>query len=187
MIERSLILVKHDGVVKGLIGEIIRRFERASLKLVGMKMILPDEGLANNHYVVTDEWAASVAAKTRKSFAAKGIEMKETDKEIATRIQQWNIGFLREGPVVALVLEGPHAVELGRKIVGPTEPKTAPPGTIRGDYSIESYALSDAKQRPVRNIVHASGTVEEAQREIGLWFDDNELYHYEGPHDKHIN
>ncbi len=186
MIEKSLIMIKPDGVMKGLIGEVIKRFESTNLKVVGMKMVLADERLADQHYLMTEEWANSLGNKTREAYKAKGIEMKETNMEIATRIQKWNVDFLREGPVVAFVIEGPHAVELGRKLVGNTEPRQALPGTIRGDFSLESYALSDEKQRPVRNIIHASGSVEEAQREIALWFSNEDLYKYKGAHDSHI-
>lgn len=186
MIERTLILVKHDGVLKGLVGEILKRFEQTGLKIIGLKMVKADDHTASNHYVVTDEWANALAEKTKKSYAEKGIAMKETPKQIADRVQKMNKIFLLEGPVVAFVLEGPHAVDLGRKIVGSTEPRQALPGTIRGDFSLDSYALSDNKQRSVRNLVHASGTKIEADREITLWFTQQELHSYKGLHDHHI-
>ncbi|MDP1694519.1 MAG: nucleoside-diphosphate kinase [Candidatus Woesearchaeota archaeon] len=186
MIERTLILVKHDGVVRGLIGEILKRFEHIGLKIVGLKMVKATDHIAGNHYVVTEEWANALAEKTKKSYAEKGIEMKETPKQIADRVQRMNKIFLQEGPIVAIVLEGPHAVDLGRKIVGSTEPRQALPGTIRGDFSLDSYAVSDKKKRSVRNLVHASGTPAEADREIALWFTQQELYSYTGLHDHHL-
>lgn len=186
MIERTLILVKHDGVVRGLIGEILKRFEHIGLKIVGLKMVKATDHMVSNHYLVTEEWANALAEKTKKSYAEKGIEMKETPKQIADRVQKMNKIFLQEGPVVAFVLEGPHAVDLGRKIVGSTEPRQALPGTIRGDFSLDSYTLSDKKQRSVRNLVHASGTKAEADREIALWFAPEELYPYTGLHDHHL-
>ncbi len=186
MIERTLVLIKHDGVSRSLVGTIIGRFELMGLKIAGLKMVWADDKLASNQYQLTKEWTKSVAEKTRKAFAEKGITMKETDEEIAKRIQSWNKNFLREGPIVAIVLEGPHAVELCRKIVGHTEPRQALPGTIRGDFSYESYTIGDIKQRPIRNLVHASGTKEEAEREINLWFTRHELHDYELPHEKHI-
>ncbi len=178
MKERTLILVKHDGVLKGLVGEIIKRFESIGLNVVGMKMIWADEGLADKHYLTTPEWIKTLADKTRKAFKERGIELKDTDEQLAGRVKDWNKKFLKEGPVVAIVFEGPHAVELGRKLVGHTEPRQALPGTIRGDYSFDSYQLGDKEQRPIRNLVHASGTQEEAEREIALWFKKNEIYEY---------
>ncbi len=186
MIERTLILVKHDGVLKGLVGEVLKRFEQVGLKIAGLKMVKATDHIANNHYVVTEEWANALAEKTKKSYAEKGIAMKETPKQIAERVQKMNKTFLQEGPVIAMVFEGPHAVELGRKLVGSTEPRQALPGTIRGDFALDSYALSDKKGRSVRNIVHASGTKMEADREIGLWFTTQELHSYKGLHDHHI-
>ena len=178
MIERTLILVKHDGVARGLIGEVIKRFENMGMDMGGMKMIWADERTADKHYVATKEWVKGVAEKTRKAFAERGIAIKDSDEEIANRVKEWNKRFLCEGPVVALVVQGPHAVELGRKIIGHTEPRQALPGTIRGDFSFDSYQLGDKEQRPIRNLVHASGSREEAEREIALWFDKKEISAY---------
>ncbi|MEK6903651.1 MAG: nucleoside-diphosphate kinase [Nanoarchaeota archaeon] len=186
VIERSLILIKPDGVMKGLVGDIVKRFEQMRLNLVAMKMILADDRLADQHYLFTESWANALGEKTREAYQKKGIELKESNFELAQRVKKWNMSFLREGPVVAFVVEGPHAVELGRKLVGNTEPRQALPGTIRGDFSFDSYALSDAQQRPVRNIIHASGTVVEAEREIGLWFSADEIYKYRGLADHSI-
>ncbi len=184
--ERTLILVKHDGVLKGLVGEILKRFEQIGLKIVGLKLVKASDMMASNHYVVTEEWANALAEKTKKSYAEKGMTLKETPKQIAERVQKMNKIFLQEGPVVAIALEGPHAIDLGRKIVGSTEPRQASPGTIRGDFALDSYALSDNKGRSVRNLVHASGTKAEADREISLWFTAQELYSYKGVHDHHL-
>ena len=186
MIERTLILIKHDGVYRCLIGEIVKRFESVGLKIVGMKMVWADENLASNHYQITQEWAKSVAEKTKKAYIEKGVELKESDMQIAKKIQNMNSKFLREGPVIAIVFEGPHAIEICRKIVGHTEPRQALPGTIRGDLALESYQLGDIKQRSVRNLIHASSDVKEAKREIELWFTQDEIHPYENIHDKHI-
>lgn len=186
MIEKTLILVKHDGVLKGLIGEIIKRLENLGLKIVGLKMVWADEKLAFNHYKVTKEWATDVFTKTKNTYEKQGKKFEFSEPmEYGKMIQSWNIGFLKEGPVVAIVAQGPHAVELVRKIVGSTEPRQAIPGTIRGDYSFESYQISDSKKRPVRNLVHASGSVDEAKREISLWFKKEELHEY--PHFSEAN
>lgn len=106
--------------------------------------------------------------------------MKETDEEIGARARQWNTSAL-DKHVVAIVFEGPHAVEAGRKIVRPAKPRPAPPGTIRGDFSVDSFRLGDEKQRPTRNLVRASGSIDEADKEIKAWFDKNEIHDY----DKH--
>ena len=187
MIEKTLIIVKHDGVLKGLIGEVIKRFENMGLKVAAMKMVWANEEVAKNHYQVTDEWANNVFTKAKESYEKQGKEFEfDNAKEYAGMIQSWNVNFLKEGPVVAIVFEGPHAVELGRKLVGDTQPRTALPGTIRGDFAYESYQISDVKKRPVRNIVHASGAVDEAEREIQLWFNEDEIHEYPHPLDKHI-
>lgn len=175
LIERTFIAVKHDGVQRGLVGEIIRRFEQRGLKLVGIKMVLPTEDIAGKHYVLTPSFIEKLGENTRKAAATKGIELTETNEEIASRVRKWNIQYLMEGPVIAMVWEGFHAIEIGRKIVGHAEARQAPIGTIRGDFSVESYAMADKIGRPLRNLVHASGNDEEARHEIALWFVDGEV------------
>ncbi len=157
MKERTLVLVKPDGVQRGLIGEVIRRFENAGLKIVGMKMVWIDKEFSKKHY---------------KSHVGKFF-YERLEKAIT------------EGPVVAMVLEGIHAVEVVRKIVGPTEPKEAPPGTIRGDFAHHSMRYTDEMKKVVANIVHASGNAEEAAQEVSLWFDKSELHSYITVHEKH--
>lgn len=186
MIERTLILVKHDGVLRSLVGEIVKRFENIGLKIVGMKMIWADKKMAQNHYVVTDEWANDVYTKAKSAAEKSGRNFPYSDaKKYASNIQKNNTDFLTEGPVVAIVLEGHHSVELGRKLVGSTEPRQATPGTIRGDFMHDSYKVADGKGRSVRNLVHASGTPEEANREIPLWFENKELHSYKKSLDEH--
>ncbi len=154
MIEQSLVLLKPDAVKRCLVGEIIKRFEQKGLRITGMKLIWADEDLASKHYGDLDV---------------------RVSKEVKDRMVQ----FLTEGPVVALVLEGVEAVEVVRKIVGATEPKTALPGTIRGDYAHVSIKHADAQNKGVMNLIHASGKPEEAKVEIDLWFKDEELHSYE--------
>ncbi|HLD12146.1 MAG TPA: nucleoside-diphosphate kinase [Candidatus Nanoarchaeia archaeon] len=185
--ERTLVIVKHDGVIRGIAGEIISRFEKVGLKIIGMKMLWADENVAEKHYIVTDEWAKGVFEKTKTTYEKEGKKFPFTNhKEYGTMIKNWNKTFLQEGPVIALVLEAPHVIEVVRKMVGNTEPRQAIPGTIRGDYIYDSYAIADTKQRPIRNLIHASGNKEEATREISLWFTERELHHYETPFDKHF-
>ena len=160
-VERTLVLVKPDGVQRALTGEVIKRFEGIGLKIVGAKMVWVNEEFARKHY-------SDVAAR-------KG-----------EKVFQGLLGLITMGPVMALVFEGVEAVEVVRKLCGPTEPRTAAPGTIRGDYAHVSYAFCDVADEAVRNIVHASGSKPEAKTEIALWFKDNELFSYPSVHDMHI-
>ena len=184
--EKTLVLIKPDGVERGLIGKIIDRFESSGLKVTAMKMVHATKELAEKHYPLDEEWAKNVFEKTKKSYEKDGKEMKyKTHLELGKTIQSWLMQFITENPVVAIVLEGPHSVELVRKMVGSTEPRQAAPGTIRGDYaSIESYALGDKKQRVIRNLIHASDSVDNAKREISVWFSQNEIFDYKKEFDK---
>jgi len=179
LIEQTFIAVKHDGVQRGLVGDIIKRFEQRGLKLIAMKMVLPTAALADKHYVLTPAFIKKLGENTRNAAKARGVKMKETNEEIATRVKNWNMKYLTEGPVVAMVWEGFHSIEVGRKIVGPAESRQAPIGTIRGDFSTESYSMADALKRPLRNLVHASGNKEEADNEIKLWFKDEEVFSWD--------
>jgi len=180
MIERTLILAKPDAVQRGLVGEILTRFEKIGFKIAGMKMVHPTEQHLGLHYADDPAWKKSVGEKTRATMLKKGIEMSETDEQIGDRIRNWNMDCLR-APIAAFIFEGLHAVEVGRKIVGATEPKSAAIGTIRGDFSVDSFANADKLQRTTKNLVHASGSVEEAEREISIWFSKDEIHNY----DKH--
>jgi len=162
MIERTLILIKPDGVERGLIGEVISRFEKAGLKVVGMKMTLVDEEFAKKHY--TEDIAKRRGEKVRNAL----------------------LKFIVSGPVVAMVLEGIEAVEVVRKITGETEPKEAIPGTIRGDYAHASFKFVDKLDQAMRNIVHSSGNSKEAKDEVHLWFSEDELYDYKTVFEKHM-
>jgi len=185
--ERSLILIKHDGVARGLIGKIVSRFEDIGLKICAMKMIWADEDLAKNHYKLDEEWAKNVFEKTKTTKEKLGQPFPYNDPiEYGKMIQSWNINFLREGPVVAIIIEGSHAVEIIRRIIGSTEPRQSPPGTIRGDFAMmESYEIGDRKQRVTRNLVHASDSVKNAEHEIALWFKPEEIHSYSKDLDKH--
>lgn len=187
-IERSLVLIKHDGVSRSLIGKIISRLEDLGLKITAMKMVWADESLAEKHYKLDEEWANKMFERTKKTKESLGQDFPFKDAmTYGKRIQSQNINFLREGPVVAIVLEGPHAIELIRKTVGATEPRQATPGTIRADFAgIESYQLADAKGRVLRNLIHASDSPSNAEHEISLWFDKSEVHSYSKDLDKHL-
>jgi len=158
--ERTLIVIKPDGVQRSLVGRLVQRFEDVGLKLVGMKMIWIDEDFAKKHY----------------------FDLAERRGEHVLRNM---VDLMTEGPVVAVVLEGVEAVENVRRIVGGTEPKTAAPGTIRGDFAHHSYAYTDSKDQGIRNLIHASGNSDEAKQEVALWFNDKELHTYKTDQEKH--
>lgn len=183
-IERTLALIKPDGVQRGLIGDIVHRFERAGLKVSGLKMVWASKELVGEHYAADDTYLTSVGQKALDAAAARGQTMSETALQIGQRVRHSNMRYLSTGPVVALVLEGNTAVQSVRNMIGGTNPLTADVGTIRGDLTIDDFTQADAESRSVRNLMHASGTVEEAQREIPLWFTEDELYAYQTVMDK---
>ena len=183
-IERTLAIIKPDGVQRGLIGDIIHRFERVGLKVVGMKMIWATEELVGMHYAADEDYLKSVGQKALDAAKARGESMKETALEIGQRVRATNMRYISTGPVAAFVLEGNTAVQTVRNIIGGTNPLTADIGTIRGDFTIDDFTQADKEGRSVRNLMHASGTVEEADREIALWFKDEELYTYQTVMDK---
>jgi len=181
--ERTLVFLKPDGVQRGLVGEVVGRFERAGLKVVGMKMRWPDRPLLDRHYPKDEGFLKTIGGKTKEAFAGYGLDVKKetgTDDalEIGRQVRGWLIDYVSSGPVIAFVLEGIHAVSVVRKLVGDTLPYRAAPGTIRGDFSVDSPTVANLMKRPVRNLIHASGSVEEASLEIPLWFRKEELYDY---------
>ena len=159
--ERTLVLLKPDAVDRGLVGEIIARFEKVGLKIAGLKMVQAKKEHAERHY--TEDLA----------------------KRRGQHVRDLMIDMLMSGPIVALVLEGVEAVEVVRKLVGTTEPKAAAPGTIRGDYSHVSFKHADSKKMGVYNLIHASGSVEEAPQEIAVWFSPEELLDHKAAYTKH--
>lgn len=177
-VERTLILAKQDAIHRGLVGEIIRRFEQKGMKIVGIKLVVPTREMVEQHYADDDAMWTYTGEKTIETWKKKGKESTETALEIGKRIREWNVKSLVGHPVIAMCFEGFHAVEVGRKIAGHTEPRQAIPGTIRGDFSVESYDLADYLKRPLINLVHAAGAAHEAEREIKVWFNENEQFEY---------
>ena len=184
LVEQTVVLVKPDGVKRGIVGDIITRFEKAGLKLIAMKMVWVDEGMVAKHYPDDrTEFLKGMGEKTLKTYEEYGKDPQEElgtmdPLEIGRMINKWNMEFLTSGPVVAMLLEGLHAIKNVRMITGNTLPVFADPGSIRGDYSIDSPALANEKKRSVRNLIHASGEPEEAKYEKQLWFRENEIYSY---------
>jgi nucleoside-diphosphate kinase len=176
-------MLKPDSVKRGLIGDSVSRFERAGLKVIALKMVHPSKELVRKHYPSTDDWFRTVGQKTLKSYKEYGLDAKkdlgtDNDLEIGKIVKGWLVDFISSSPVVAMVIEGNHAIDNVRRIVGNTLPILAAPGTIRGDFSVDSPDLANVKLRPVRNLIHASGSKEEAENEVGLWFRKEEMYAY---------
>ncbi len=161
-IEQTLVLFKPDTIQRGLVGEILTRFERVGLKIVATKMIAPTKEHYHKHY---EEIGQMITRRGEHTFDI-------------------TLDMMVQGPVIAMVFEGVEAVALVRKMVGGTEPKSADPGTIRGDYSHMSFGYADQKDKGIPNLIHASGDPEEAEKEIGHWFSDTELYDYHALHEK---
>lgn len=161
-VQKTLVLFKPDTVQRGVVGEILTRFERVGLKIVATKMIAPDKAHYYRHY---EEIGKMV---TRRGEQAFGV----------------TLDMMTQGPVIAMVFEGVEAIALVRKLVGPTEPKSATPGTIRGDYSHMSFGYADGAGKGIPNLIHASGDEDDARQEIDHWFADTEIYEYHALNEK---
>ncbi len=177
--ERTLVVVKPDGLQRTLVGEIINRYERLGLKLVAMKMLVTDTDFIEKHYTLDPNWRRVTGEKTIESYKKKGLTPPSEDPlEITAKILANLKKYMTSGPVIAMIWQGAHSVKIIRKITGGTEPLTSDPGTIRGDYVLDSYQMSDDDNRSVRNLIHASGSVEEAEMEINHWFKKEEIIDY---------
>ena len=170
--------MKPDGVQRTLVGEIIRRFERTGLKLTAMKMFVPQEALLWTHYNKDDAWYLAKGERTITHRTSVGMPVTKPALEYGKDIIRVLVDFMMCGPVVAMIWEGNQAVNIVKKIVGATEPSTSDVGTIRGDFTIDSYDLSGIDERAVRNLVHCSDQPAEAEREIGIWFKPEEIIKY---------
>lgn len=178
-LERTLVIIKPDGIQRSLIGEIISRYERLGLKLVGLKMLIPTHEMIEKHYTLDPDWKRLVGEKRMKAALESGITEKESDPvEIGEQVLLKLKKYMTAGPVIAMVWQGAHAVAVVRKVTGGTEPRTSDIGTIRGDFMLDSYELSELDERSVRNLVHSSGSVREATDEISHWFLQSELFEY---------
>lgn len=178
--ERTFVMVKPDGVKKGLIGEIIRRFEQRDLKIVALEMFMPTKEQINDHYPKVEEWVRRLGQKTLGTYQKYGVDPVEAlgtadDLEIGKMVRGWLIDYMISAPLVRMVVEGVHAVDMVRKICGATLPNMADMGTIRGDYSCDSPAVANSEKRSVMNLVHASETPAEAEHEIKHWFGERDV------------
>lgn len=182
--EKTLVIIKPDGVRRALISEVIHRYERLGFKMVGAKMVQATPEIIERHYSIDPEWGRKagekvIAAKREKGEDTEGLDPIELSKNIVGRLAS----YMTSGPVLVMVWQGAHVVQIVRKITGSTEPRSSDVGTIRGDFMIDSYDLSNIDQRALRNIVHASSSPEEAEKEINIWFSESEIFNYTQPHD----
>lgn len=176
--EVTFVMVKPDGVRKGLTGEIIRRFEQRDLKIVALEMFQPTHKEIDDHYPKDESWIRRLGQKTLATYEKYGVDPIEKlgtkdDLEIGKMVRGWLLNYMTSAPLVRMVVQGVHAVDVVRKISGSTMPYLADMGTIRGDFSIDSPALANSEKRAVANILHASETPEEAEHEIEHWFGKN--------------
>lgn len=177
--ERTLVIIKPDGIQRTLVGEIIKRYERMGLKMVAVKMLVPTAEFIETHYTLDPDWRRVTGEKTIKGYQDKGMTPPSLDPlEITAKILENLKRYMTSGPVIAMVWQGAHAVKIIRKVTGGTEPLTSDMGTIRGDFVLDSYQIGDTDGRAVRNLIHASGSVEEAEMEIKHWFKDEEIINY---------
>ncbi|MGV8169029.1 MAG: nucleoside-diphosphate kinase [Candidatus Nanoarchaeia archaeon] len=174
--EKTLVILKPDAVSRGLVGEIIHRFERVGLRIVAMKMIYAPKDKLEDHYYKDDEW---LMRKGKGVIENKGYPANYDPKKAGKEIVDGLVNDMRLLPVVVMVIEGHNAVNVVRKLVGPTNVEEAMPGTIRGDYSHDTYKLANTLDRPIITIIHASGDLADAEKEIKLWFTPEEIHKYE--------
>ena len=176
--ERTFIILKPDTVQRSLIGEAVKRIEQTGLKCTAMKMFTPDEERLLKHYSKSDEWFTSKGEKVVADLKSQGLPVDREPIEYGKDIIRTIVTYMTSGPVVAMVWEGNQAVKVVMKMVGTTEPATSDVGTIRGDYTIDSYAHASLENRAVRNLVHCSDAPEEAEREIAIWLKEDEMMNY---------
>lgn len=181
--ERTFVMLKPDAVRKGLIGELIRRVEQRDLKVVALEMFQPTVEQIDSHYPKSQEWITRLGHKSLATYEKYGMDvLKElgttNPDEIGALVRKWLVDYMVSAPLVRMVIEGVHAVDMVRKIIGPTMPASAEMGTFRGDFSADSAAIANAEKRAVMNLAHASETPEEAEHEITYWFGDHPVFSY---------
>ena len=181
--EKTFLMMKPDGVRRGLMGEVLHRIEQRNLKIIALSMVMPSREQFDNHYPKDEKWITRLGEKTLATYEKyhiDPIEQLDTDnkEEIGKMVRGWLIDFMVSGPVVKMVVQGVHAIDMVRKIAGDTMPSKAEMGTIRGDFSVDSPASANSEKRAVHNLIHASETPEEAAHEIAHWFSKDEIHPY---------
>lgn len=181
--ERTVLIVKPDGVKRGLVGEIVFRVEKRGLKVIALQMVQVTREQIDEHYPRNEAWIKRLGEKTLKNYQEYGWD---ADKELGTndtleigqQVRSWLLDFMTSGPVVKMVISGIHAINMVRKIVGPSMPSQAEMGTIRGDFSVDDATAANRDKRAIHNLVHASETQEEAEHELKHWFTPGEVNDY---------
>ena len=186
--ERTLLILKPDAVKRGLAGEIVSRIEKRGLKIIALRMFWATEDQVDGHYPKDEVWIKRLGEKTLKNYKEYGFDVKkelgaDSPLEVGKLVRSWLIDYLTSGPMVKIVIEGIHAINMVRKIVGPTMPADADMGTIRGDFSVDDATAANRDKRSIRNLVHASETPEEAEHEISFWFAPEEIFDYKRAED----
>ncbi len=181
--QKALLIIKPDGVQRGLCGTILKRFEKVGLTIIGFKFMMADAQTVKNHYPENDVWFGKVGQRTLTNYAKKGLDVKKvfgTDDAVAIgkTVKQWLITYFQESPVLVAAVEGYETIEIVRKISGNTIPVLAAPGSVRGDFSHDTIDLANEQNRPLRNLIHASDSVEDGGKEVALWFKPKELFDY---------
>jgi len=181
--EKTVLLIKPDGVKRGLIGEIISQIEKRGLKIIALEMVQATKEQIDGHYPKDEKWIKRLGEKTLKNYRDFGFDVKKelgTDDlmEIGKQVRSWLIDYLTSGPIVKMIIKGIHAIDMVRKLAGPSMPAEAEMGTIRGDFSVDDATAANRDKRAIHNIVHASETPEEAKHEIEFWFSPEEIYDY---------
>lgn len=181
--EKTVVIVKPDGVKRGLVGEIIARIEKRGLKLIALEMMWPKKEQIDEHYPKDEKWITRIGEKTKANYEKYGYDAKEemgTDdnKKIGESVRSWLIEYMTSGPAVKMVVKGIHAVDMVRKLCGNTIPALSEMGTIRGDFSVDSSVAANRGKRAIHNLIHASETAEEAEHEIKFWFAPEEIHDY---------
>jgi nucleoside-diphosphate kinase len=177
--ERTVVFIKPESIQRHLTGEFISRFERRGLKLIACKLIAPTTEQVGKHYPDDESWLVPTGEKALKSYKEKGIDITAGPIEIAKQIRERLIEHFADRPLLVTVWEGPNAIAMGRKTAGATNCLLADVGSIRGDFSMESYDLADALERPIHTLIHASGAVDEAENEIKIWLTPQEILDYD--------
>ena len=181
--EKTVVIIKPDGVKRGLIGEIITRAEKRGLKIISLEMFQATEQQINSHYPQDEKWIKRLGEKTLSNYKKYGFNAKEElgtedPLKIGKMVRGWLIDFMVSGPMVKMIVQGIHSIDMVRKIVGGSMPSQAEMGTIRGDFSVDDATAANKDQRAIHNIIHASETPEEAEHELGFWFAAEDIFDY---------
>jgi nucleoside-diphosphate kinase len=184
--EKTLVLIKPDGVKRGLVGEIISRIEKRGLKIISLEMVWARTEQVDRHYPKDREWIERIGSNTISNYEKYGLDLKkelglEDPYDIGQEVRRWLLDYLTAGPMVKVVVSGNHAIDMVRKLTGETIPSQAQMGTIRGDFSIDDAARANREKRTVRNIIHASENEIEATNELNLWTSAEEIFDYPLP------